>query len=80
MQVIPIVHCFDNNYVIPAAVAFYSLLEKSDKNYKYQIYVLHEDITLLNQEKLKKTIQKFKNSELIFINFDENVDFENDWK
>ncbi|EGQ7902709.1 glycosyltransferase family 8 protein [Vibrio alginolyticus] len=80
MQVIPIVHCFDNNYVIPAAVAFYSLLEKSDKNYKYQIYVLHEDITLLNQEKLKKTIQKFKNSELIFINFNENVDFENDWK
>ncbi|QRZ21893.1 hypothetical protein H9L11_11915 [Vibrio sp. sp1] len=60
MQVIPIVHCFDNNYVIPAAVAFYSLLEKSDKNYKYQIYVLHEDITLLNQEKLKKNHTKIQ--------------------
>lgn len=79
MPVIPIVHCFDNNYVIPAAVAFYSLLEKSNNNYNYKIYVLHEDITQLNQEKLRATIKKFKNAELIFIDFNGHADFESDW-
>lgn len=29
--VIPVVFCFDNNYVIPASVAFYSLLENASK-------------------------------------------------
>ena len=67
MEIIPVVHCFDNNYVLPAAVAFYSLLENADSKYFYKIYVLHNDITLENQEKLIKNIEKFKNSELIFI-------------
>ena len=31
-------HCFDNNYVIPAGVAFYSLLENANPNYFYKIY------------------------------------------
>lgn len=67
MEIIPVVHCFDNNYVLPAAVAFYSLLENANFDYFYKIYVLHNDITLENQEKLIKNIEKFKNSELIFI-------------
>ena len=37
MEIIPVVHCFDNNYVLPAAVAFYSLLENADSNYFYRI-------------------------------------------
>ena len=40
-QEIPIMFCFDNNYVIPAAVAFYSMLENCNKNYFYRMYVLH---------------------------------------
>ena len=31
--VIPIMTCFDKNYVIPAAVAFYSLLENASQEY-----------------------------------------------
>ncbi len=30
-KIIPMMFCFDQNYVIPAAVAFYSLLENHQK-------------------------------------------------
>jgi lipopolysaccharide biosynthesis glycosyltransferase len=69
-KTIPVMHCFDNNYVIPAAVAFYSLLENSDPNYNYKLYVLHSDITENNQKKLEDTTSCFYNSEIVFINMD----------
>ena len=53
-NIIPIMHSFDNNYVIPASVAFLSMLENADKNYFYKLYVLHSDITEKNQKELKK--------------------------
>ena len=65
---IPIFHCFNNKYVIPAAVAFYSLLENSNPNYNYKLIVAHSDITVENQ--LKETIKEFKNSSLRFIKID----------
>lgn len=65
---IPIMFCFDNNYVIPAAVAFYSLLEHANSNYFYRMYVLHSDITYENRIKLAETIEKFSSfSSLEFI-------------
>lgn len=68
---IPIMFCFDNNYVIPAAVAFYSLLENANKDYNYKLYILHTDITVENQNKLKMTIEQFNNiAEIIFINLE----------
>lgn len=51
---IPVLHFFNNKYVIPAAVSFYSMLENADKNYNYILYVGHSDITKENQEKLKR--------------------------
>lgn len=77
-KIIPIMHCFDNNYVLPASVAFYSLLENANKEFYYKIYVLHNDITRENQEKLKKNIEIFKNSELIFIDMKDR--FSKEWK
>lgn len=70
-MIIPVVHCFDNNFVIPAAVAFYSMLEHADSSYFYSLYVLHDDITEENQQKLKETISKFKNCDLTFIDMQE---------
>lgn len=73
--VIPIMFAFDNNYVIPAAVAFYSLLEHADKKYFYKIYALHSDITEKNQKKLHETIAKFSDfSSLEFINMADKYD------
>lgn len=78
-QEIPIMFCFDNNYVIPAAVAFYSLLEHCNKNYYYKMYILHTDITVENQEKLKENIKEFSDiSELIFVDMDNK--FEDLWE
>lgn len=76
---IPIMFCFDNNYVIPAAVAFYSLLENCNKENYYKLYILHTDITPENQQKLKETIKKFANiAELIFIDMQNR--FSDLWK
>ena len=66
---------FDNNYTIPAAVAFYSLLEHADRNYDYVLYVLHSDITETNQLKLAETIEPFLAfSRLEFVNMAHRFD------
>jgi lipopolysaccharide biosynthesis glycosyltransferase len=65
--VIPVMHCFNNNYVIPASVAFYSMIEHASKDFEYHLYVLHSDITEENKNKLIETISCFKNCSLQFI-------------
>ena len=74
MMDIPVLHFFNNKYVTPAAVSFYSMLENADKNQNYILYVGHSDITKENQEKLKKTIENFKNAQLEFINMNNKFD------
>lgn len=71
---IPVMHCFDNNYVIPAAVSFYSMLENANKNYFYKLYVLHSDITVQNQVKLSQIVNGFPNASLEFINMANRFD------
>lgn len=66
--VIPVMHCFNDNYAIPASVAFLSMLENANKNYFYKLYVLHSDITLQNQKILMSIISRFKNASLEFVN------------
>lgn len=68
---IPIMFCFDNNYVVPAGVAFYSLLEHANMNYKYKFFVLHSNITEENQSKLLDTVKIFGELvELVFVNME----------
>ena len=74
---IPVMHCFDNNYVIPAAVSFYSMLEHADRAYDYRLFVLHSDITVQNQNKLRKLVEQFGNARLEFM--DMNHRFEDLW-
>ncbi len=64
---IPIMHCFDNNFVIPAAVSFESMLAHADQTYFYKLYVLHNNITVQNQEKLSALVTKYENASLEFI-------------
>lgn len=64
---IPIFFSFDNNYVVPAAVAFYSLLNKAKQDIYYEMYVLHSDITEENQNLLQNIIKKKQNAKLTFI-------------
>ena len=67
-RIIPIMHCFDNNYVVPASVAFVSMLENANKQFFYKLYVLHSDISEQNQKKLKSIVEQFENATLEFIN------------
>lgn len=68
MLIIPVCFTFDKNFVLPAAVALYSLLEYADKRFFYKLYVFHIDIPYKEQIKLQKIISHFeKNSSLEFI-------------
>ena len=67
VNVIPIMHCFDNKYSLPAAVAFYSMLKNANKNYYYKLFVLHSDITDENQKKLEVIVNSFPNAAIEFI-------------
>lgn len=67
-KIVPIFFAFDNNYVEPAAVAFYSLLNKAHHDVFYQMYVLHSDITEERQNLLQKIIENCKNAQLSFVN------------
>lgn len=71
MQTIPIFYTYDNNYVIPSAVAFESLLDNAKENIFYKMYVLHTDISQENQQKLIELVSKHKNATLEFINIEE---------
>lgn len=62
--IIPLMFCLDNNYAIPAGVAFYSLLEHAHTDYVYKLYVLHSDISVYNQNILQETVAMFANAEL----------------
>lgn len=68
MNQIPVMHYFNNNYVIPAAVSFFSMLKNSSKDFEYILYVLHSDIVPENQTKLQKLVTSFSNAKIEFIN------------
>lgn len=67
MIVIPVCHCFDNRYVLPAAVSFYSMLKNANQKHHYALYVLHTDITMQNQKELQNIVAGFANASLEFI-------------
>lgn len=75
---IPIMHCFDNNYVIPAAASFHSMLKYASKDFDYRLFVLHSDITYQNQEMLTHIVSQFPNASLEFINMENR--FEDVWE
>jgi lipopolysaccharide biosynthesis glycosyltransferase len=66
-QIISILHCFDDNFVIPAGVAIHSLLRHADPTCHYRINILHSNITPANQSRLRETVADFKNATLEFI-------------
>ena len=68
MKTIPIFFSFNNDYVVPACVAFYSLLNKAKKDIFYEMYILHSDITENNQTLLQNIVSRFNNGKLNFIN------------
>lgn len=77
-QIIPIMHCFDDDYVIPASVSFLSMLENANPRYFYKLYVLHTDISEKNQNTLNSIVSKFNNADLQFIDMNNKFNDEFD--
>ena len=65
-QVIPIFFTFDENYVVPAIVTFFSLLHHAEKSYCYELYVLHPGISAKAQRELQRVVGKFPHASLHF--------------
>lgn len=63
----PIMLCFNDNYVLPAGVAIWSLLHHANRSCTYPIHVVHSDITQEHQERLRKTVAKFPNASIDFM-------------
>ena len=59
-------HCFDDRYTAPAAVAFKTMLEKADPSCEYALHVVHEDITPEHMEMLREVVGRFPNASLRF--------------
>lgn len=67
LKQIPLFFTFDRHYVVPAAVAFYSLLRHASALYFYKLYVLHTSISPRQQQKLTRLVERFPNADLTFI-------------
>ena len=70
-QIIPIMHCFNDNYVIPASVSFLSMLENANSSYFYKLFVLHTDISKAHQNALHSIVSRFDNAELEFVDMND---------
>lgn len=67
MKEIPLFFTFDKYYVVPAAVAFHSLLKCADTAYIYRIYVLHTGLRETDRLWLAQIVGHFGNATLSFI-------------
>ncbi len=65
-QVIPIFFTFDENYVVPAIVTFFSLLYHAEKSHCYELYVLHPGLSAKAQRELQRVVEKFPHASLHF--------------
>ena len=62
----------DNNYVPYLSIAIQSIVENSDSNNMYGIYVLEENLTNANKRKLK--FQEKENLKITFVNIKYLID------
>jgi lipopolysaccharide biosynthesis glycosyltransferase len=67
MKKFPIFFTFDEGYVTPAAVTFESLLAGARPEVFYELYVLHEGISSVSQQRLVDLVRRHGNANLSFI-------------
>jgi lipopolysaccharide biosynthesis glycosyltransferase len=69
MTIVPIVHCFDSNFVVPAAVAFHSLLAHAKSpDTIYVLHVIGRDLSASDKILLNEIVAQFSNAKLVFHN------------
>ncbi len=75
MNTVPIFFTFDERYVLPAAVAFQSLLENANQQNFYKLYVLTFERSINERSKcrLEEIVNQFPNASLAFKNVDPGI-------
>ena len=67
MKTIPIIHCFDHGYVLPAGVAFQSMLERArSPGTHYALHVVGTALTDGDKTLLQRIVSKFPHASLEF--------------
>lgn len=67
MTTIPIAHCFDHNYVLPAGVAFQSLLEHAQApDTTYALHAVGSGLTNEDMDILSEVVARFPQATLTF--------------
>lgn len=69
-QIVPVFYACDGNFVKYTIVSLYSMIQNASKNYKYQIHILHTDIS----EDMKAKVMELEN-ESFSIFFDDVTDY-----
>ena len=64
--VIPVVFAADNSYVPMLATTAYSAMANASRAYRYDVVVLHRDISWSNQELLREFLERFDGVSLRF--------------
>lgn len=73
-EIIPVVHCFDQRFCLPAAVSFSSMLRTASRDYFYALYVIHSDIPIEQQQRLMQVVDAFPNASLQFLDTPDSLD------
>ncbi len=66
MNCIPIIHCFDHNYVLQAGVCFHSLLTHANPQRTYALHVVGTGLTEDDRADLHAIVGRFPNATLAF--------------
>ncbi|MFD0697769.1 FkbM family methyltransferase [Paenibacillus sp. GCM10027628] len=73
MDTVRVAFAIDNGYVDVLCVALHSLLKKTNKNRKYEIFILEHKVNKDNKQKITNLINNYVNCSVIFSNFDETT-------
>ena len=65
-QIVPVVFASDNNYVPMLTTTIHSMLSNASSNYRYDITVLHRDISGANQGIMREFFSSYDNVSLTF--------------
>lgn len=63
-RLIPLFFTFDELYVVPAIVTFYSLLRHANPAHRYALHVLHPGISVSAQQHLQRVVDQFPHATL----------------
>lgn len=73
---IPVFFTFDNNYSAQCGVTLISILTNKHKSINYAFYVISDDLSIENKNRLNAIVKEFEGSSITFIQGDEQINFD----